>query len=57
MKPGGRPVPDGNVGITDFLALLAEWGEVGTPCDFGVGPPGVGIDEFLQILGVWGACP
>ena len=52
-----EPVPDGDVGITDFLALLAEWGQVGSPCDFGVGLPGVGIEDFLQMLGVWGACP
>jgi len=52
-----EPVPDGDIGITDFLALLAEWGQVGSPCDFGVGLPGVGIEDFLQMLGVWGACP
>ena len=52
-----EPVPDGNVGIVDFLALLSEWGQVGTPCDFGAGLPGVGIEEFLELLGMWGPCP
>ncbi len=48
---------DGIVGIVDFLALLGEWGAIGTPCDFGLGTPGVGIEEFLDQLAHWGACP
>ncbi len=48
---------DGVVGITDFLALLTEWGQAGTPCDFGLGAPGIGIEEFLDLLAHWGACP
>ncbi len=47
-------VPDGNVGINDFLAVLAGWGLPG-PCDFGGG--GVGINDFLKILANWGPCP
>ncbi len=47
-------VPDGNVGINDFLAVLAGWGLPG-PCDFGGG--GVGITDFLKILANWGPCP
>ena len=49
---------NGNVGITDFLALLGLWG----PCP---GPPGcpgdtdgdglVGITDFLDVLANWGA--
>ncbi len=46
---------DGTVGIVDFLALLAQWGQVGTPCDFS--GDGVGIDAFLQLLANWGPCP
>ncbi len=46
---------NGNVGIVDFLALLAQWGQVGTPCDFDGG--GVGITDFLALLGNWGPCP
>ena len=46
---------DGNVGIVDFLALLAQWGQVGTSCDFDGG--GVGIVAFLDLLAHWGACP
>ena len=45
---------DGNVGIVDFLALLADWGGPGA-CDFNGG--GVGITDFLELLGHWGPCP
>ncbi len=48
---------DDNVGIVDFLALLAQWGMVDATCDFGLGAPGVGIEDFLQLLGNWGPCP
>jgi hypothetical protein len=46
---------DGNVGVVDFLALLAQWGQPGTSCDFDGG--GVGVTDFLKMLGSWGACP
>ena len=46
---------DGVVGIVDFLAMLAQWGQVGTSCDFGGG--GVGINAFLELLANWGPCP
>jgi hypothetical protein len=46
---------DGVVGINDFLALLAQWGNPG-PCDFD-GDSVVGINDFLTILGSWGPCP
>jgi len=45
---------DGNTGITDFLALLAQWGGLGS-CDFDGG--GVGINDFLELLANWGPCP
>ena len=48
------PVPDGNVGISDFLALLAQWNQVGSSCDFDGG--GVGINDFLEQLANWGPC-
>ena len=60
---GAAPCPwdcgdaDGVVGIIDFLALLAAWGQVQTPCDIGLGAPGVGIEEFLDMLAHWGPCP
>ncbi len=47
---------DGIVGIVDFLAILAQWGQVGTQCDMGFGAPAVGIDEFLGLLANWGPC-
>ncbi len=46
---------DGNVGINDFLALLAQWGSVGSSCDIDGG--GVGINDFLDLLANWGPCP
>jgi len=48
-------VPDGAVGINDFLDLLAQWGLVGTSCDTDGG--GVGINDFLDLLANWGQCP
>ncbi len=45
---------DGNVGILDFLAPLADWGNPGA-CDFDGG--GVGIVDFLALLANWGPCP
>ena len=48
---------DNNVGIVDFLAVLAQWELVGSSCDFGKGPPGVGVEDFLQLLANWGPCP
>jgi hypothetical protein len=48
---------DGNVGITDFLALLAAWGtDPGGPPDFD-GDGNVGITDFLELLANWGPCP
>ena len=50
-----EPAPNGDVGINDFLELLAQWAQVGTSCDFGGG--GVGITDFLALLANWGPCP
>jgi predicted outer membrane repeat protein len=49
--------PNGDVGITDFLDLLFQWGSAGTTCDLGAGQPGVGIEDFLDLLLHWGPCP
>jgi hypothetical protein len=47
----------GDVGITDFLLLLAQWGEdPGGPPDFD-GSGDVGINDFLLLLAYWGPCP
>ncbi len=45
---------NGDVGITDFLKLLADWGGA-SACDFDGG--GVGITDFLELLSNWGPCP
>jgi hypothetical protein len=50
-----QTTPDGEVTIPDFLAVLAQWGQAGTSCDFDGG--GVSITDFLIMLGNWGACP
>jgi hypothetical protein len=60
-EPGGncpwdcQTVPNGQVDISDFLALLAQFGQVGTSCDFDGG--GVGVTDFLAFLANFGPCP
>lgn len=46
---------DLEVDIVDLLALLGQWGQTGTACDFG----GNGVDllDFLFLLASWGPCP
>ncbi len=51
-----EPVPDGVVGINDFLALLAQWGTLGS-CNIDGDGSGVGINDFLALLANWGPCP
>ncbi len=47
----------GEVGIVDFLDLLAAWGAcAGCPQDVDADGT-VGITDFLQVLASWGACP
>jgi parallel beta-helix repeat protein len=46
---------DGQVSVIDFLAMLSQWGNVGSPCDFDGG--GVGVTDFLMLLVNWGPCP
>ncbi|MHC4127356.1 MAG: hypothetical protein ACYSUA_04160 [Planctomycetota bacterium] len=48
---------DGAVGVTDFLALLSQWGETATTCDLGAGGVGVDLGEFVELLSRWGSCP
>ena len=50
----GNPA-DGMIDVVDFLALLAQWGQVGTACDVNGG--GVDVTDFLEIVGNWGSCP
>ncbi|MHC4217966.1 MAG: CHRD domain-containing protein [Planctomycetota bacterium] len=50
----GQPA-DGEVSVVDFLAMLAQWGQVGSSCDFDGG--GVGVTDFLKLLASWGPCP
>ena len=48
-------VPNGEVGINDFLDLLGQWAQVDSSCDIDGG--GVGINDFLGLLANWGPCP
>jgi len=45
---------DNEVGIVDFLILLASWGETDLACDFDGG--GIGITDLLELLAHWGPC-
>ena len=47
----------GDVGVNDFLDLLAVWGtDPGGPPDFD-GDGTVGVTDFLALLAHWGPCP
>ena len=48
---------DGDVGIGDFLLVLAQWGPCPPECLGDVdGDDSVGILDFLLVLASWGAC-
>ncbi len=52
-----EPNPDGNVGVNDFLTVLAEWGE-GPSSQADVNHDQiVDILDFLEVLAHWGPCP
>ena len=52
---------DGEVGITDLLTVLAEWGVGSGTSDFtgaeGVADGVVDFHDFLGVLATWGPCP
>jgi hypothetical protein len=58
---GAAPCPadvngDRLVNVTDFLAILAQWGQSGGRED--VNHDGiVDVQDFLQLLAEWGPCP
>jgi hypothetical protein len=47
---------DGVVDVSDFLDLLAEWGEAESPADIN-GDGAVDVADFLDLLAEWGPCP
>jgi hypothetical protein len=48
---------DGNVGVTDFLNILAAWGPcAGCPEDLNF-DGNVDVQDFLALLSAWGPCP
>jgi len=58
----GKPCPwdldfDDEVGITDFLSLLAQWGtDPGGPPDFNSNGT-VDLSDYTELLENWGPCP
>jgi hypothetical protein len=50
-----RVPADGQVDVSDFLTLIAQWGTVGSSCDIDGG--GVGVTDFLLLLTHWGPSP
>jgi hypothetical protein len=46
---------NGDVNTIDFFQLIAEWGLVGSPCDFDNN--GVDVVDFFDLIGHWGPCP
>jgi hypothetical protein len=50
-----QSTPNGEVDVADFLAILAQFGQVGTSCDFDGG--GVSVTDFLTFLANFGPCP
>jgi hypothetical protein len=47
---------DREVAVSDFLTILASWGDSGVPAD--VNRDGtVNVLDFLQLLSEWGPCP
>ena len=51
-------VGDGQVNVSDLLALLGGWGVAGSECD--IAPPGgdgtVNVSDLLLMLAFWGSC-
>ena len=47
---------DGNVGVTDVLAVIGTWGPCEN-CTADIDGDGiVGVNDLLAIIGQWGAC-
>ena len=52
-----QAVPSGAVDVPDLLALLAQWGMLGS-CNFNGGGEGVTVADLLKLLANWGMqCP
>lgn len=64
VQSAGGPLPcpadcsngDGLVNVTDLLALLGAWGQVGSGCDI-AGGNSVNVTDLLALLAAWGSCP
>ncbi len=46
---------DGVVDASDLAALIASWGQTGSPADFN--GDGVGADDLAALIAAWGPCP
>jgi hypothetical protein len=48
---------NGEVGVEDFLQMLADWGPCGS-CPADIDHDGnIGVSDFLSLLARWGPCP
>ncbi len=56
-------VGDGNVNVSDLLAVIAAWGPCPMPtdCPADIAPLGgddvVNVSDLLAVIGAWGSCP
>jgi len=52
---------DGDVGVSEFLELVASWGacpDLPEPCPLDLNADRVvNVQDFLLVLGLWGGCP
>lgn len=55
--PGDCAGADGNVNVTDLLALLGGWGQPAQACNIAGGDDVINVTDLLALLGGWGACP
>ena len=55
--PGDCANADGNVNVSDLLALLGGWGQPAQACDIAGGDDIINVTDLLALLGGWGSCP
>ena len=46
---------NGTVGAADLLAVINQWGQVGSPCD--LNGDGIGVSDLLAVINSWGPLP
>ncbi len=49
---------DGQVNVTDLLAVIGAWGPCSAPCPPDINSDGqVNVTDLLTVIGAWGPCP